>query len=61
MQNLRPWEVAYQIPPSGPTNLLVFHLPGLGIWILFMLKRPLNPHSKHHHLLANERSHHISS
>jgi hypothetical protein len=52
----------YQLPPSGPANLLDFHLMGLGFWIFIMLKRPLEHHFKHHHhILSNERSCHISS
>ena len=54
-------KLTYQLPPSGPANLLAFHLPRLGFWIFFMLKKPLEPHCNHHHLLVNERSHHISS
>jgi hypothetical protein len=54
-------KLTYQLSPSGPTNLLAFHLLGLGFWIFFMLKRPLELHCKHHHLLANERSHRMSS
>jgi hypothetical protein len=54
-------KLTYQLPSSGPTNLLEFHLPGLGFWIFFMLKRTLEPHCKHHHILVNEHSHHISS
>jgi hypothetical protein len=60
MQNLHPGKLTYQLPPSGPTNLLVFHLLGLGFWIFFMLKSPLEPHCKHH-ILVNDHSHHISS
>jgi hypothetical protein len=30
----------------GSTKLLPFHLPGLGFFIFFMLKRPLEPHCK---------------
>jgi hypothetical protein len=26
-------KLMYQLPPSGPTNLLVFHLSGLGFWM----------------------------
>jgi hypothetical protein len=26
-------KLTYQLPPSGPTNLLVFHLLGLGFWM----------------------------
>jgi hypothetical protein len=55
-----PGKLTYQLPPSGPTNLLDFHLPGLGFWILLMLKRPLEPHCNNH-LLVNASSHHISS
>jgi hypothetical protein len=55
-----PGELTYQLPPSGPTNLLAFHLPGLWFWILLMLKRPLEPHCNNH-LLANASSRHISS
>jgi hypothetical protein len=55
-----PGKLTYQLPPSGPANLLDFHLPGLGFWILLMLKRPLEPHCNDH-LLANASSHHISS
>jgi hypothetical protein len=53
-------KLMFQLLPSGATNLLVFHLLGLGFWILFMLKIPLDPHCKHH-ILANEHIHHISS
>jgi hypothetical protein len=53
-------KLTYQLPPLGPANLLVFHLSGLGLWILFMLKRPLEPHCKHH-ILTNEHRHHICS
>jgi hypothetical protein len=55
-----PRKLTYQLPPSGPPNLLDFHLPGLGFFILFMLKMSLEPHSNDH-LPANERSRHISS
>jgi hypothetical protein len=55
-----PGKLTYQLPPSGPTNLLAFHLSGLGFWILLMLKRPLEPHCNNH-LLANVSSRHISS
>jgi hypothetical protein len=55
-----PGKLTYQLPPSGPTNLLAFHLPGLGFWILLMLKRPLEPHCNNH-LLTDASSHHISS
>jgi hypothetical protein len=60
MQKLRPWEVDVSTTPSGPTNLLAFHLPGLGFWILLMLKRPLEPHCNDH-LLTDASSRHISS
>jgi hypothetical protein len=60
MQKLCPGKLTYQLPPSGPANLLDFHLPGLGFWILIMLKMPLEPHCNNH-LLANESSRHISS
>jgi hypothetical protein len=60
MQKLCPGKLTYQLPPSGPANLLDFHLQGLGFWILLMLKRPLEPHCNNH-LLANASSHHISS
>jgi hypothetical protein len=26
-------KLTYQLPPSGPTNLLAFHLLGLGFWM----------------------------
>jgi hypothetical protein len=55
-----PGKLAYQLPPLGPANLLDFHLPGLGFWILVMLKIPLEPHCNNH-LLSNASSHHISS
>jgi hypothetical protein len=55
-----PGKLMYQLVPLVPTNLLDFHLPGLGFWILLMLKRPLEPHCNNH-LLANASSHHISS
>jgi hypothetical protein len=60
MQKLCPREVDVQLPPSGPANLLAFHLSGLGFWILLMLKIPLEPHCNNH-LLANASSRHISS
>jgi hypothetical protein len=60
MQNLCPREVDVSTTPSGPSNLLVFHLLGLGFWILFMLKRPLEPYFKNH-ILANKCKNHISS
>jgi hypothetical protein len=60
MQNLRPREVDVSTTPIRPTNLLAFHLPGLGFWILLILKMPLEPHCNDH-LLANESSRHISS
>jgi hypothetical protein len=52
-------KLTYQLPPSGPANLLAFHLPGLGFWIFLMLKRPLEPHFNYHPLV-NASSHHIS-
>jgi hypothetical protein len=55
-----PGKLTYQLPPLGPTNLLDFHLPGLGFWILLMLKGPLELHCNDHPL-ANASSHHISS
>jgi hypothetical protein len=55
-----PENLTYQLPPSRPTNLLAFHLPGLGFWILIKLKRPLESHCDNH-LLANSSSLHISS
>jgi hypothetical protein len=55
-----PGKFMYQLPPSGPTNLLEFHLPRLGFWILLMLKRDLEPHCNDH-VLLNESSFHISS
>jgi hypothetical protein len=33
MQKLRPEEVEVPTYPSGPTQLLVFHLLGLGFWM----------------------------
>jgi hypothetical protein len=60
MQKLCPREVDVSTTPSGPANLLDFHLPGLGFWILLMLKRPLEPHCNNH-ILVNESIHHISS
>jgi hypothetical protein len=39
-----PGKLTYQLPPLGPTDLLAFHLPRLGFWILLMLKRNLEPH-----------------
>jgi hypothetical protein len=33
MQKFTPGKLMYQLPPSGPTNLLVFHLLGLGFWM----------------------------
>jgi hypothetical protein len=60
MQKLRPREVDVSTTPIGPANLLDFHLPGLGFWILLMLKMPLEPHCNNH-LLLKESSHHISS
>jgi hypothetical protein len=53
-------KLVYQLPPSELANLLDFHLPGLGFWILLMLKRPLDPHCSDH-ILSNERRHHVSS
>jgi hypothetical protein len=53
-------KLTYQLPPLGPTNLLDFHLPGLGFWILLMLKIPLEPHCNNH-LLTDASSCHISS
>jgi hypothetical protein len=58
-------KLTYQQPPSTTTNLLVFHLPGLGFSnfrvfsIFFMLKRPLEPCCNH--LFANVPSRQISS
>jgi hypothetical protein len=60
MKSYAPGKLTYQLPPSGPVNLLDFHLPGLGFWILLMLKRPLEPHCNNH-ILVNASSHHISS
>jgi hypothetical protein len=45
---------------SFGVRVLDFHLPGLGFFILFMLKMSLEPHSNDH-LPTNERSRHISS
>jgi hypothetical protein len=33
MQKLRPREVDVSTTPSRPTNLLAFHLSGLGFWM----------------------------
>ena len=60
MQNLHHGKLTYQLPPSGLAKILAFHLPGLGFFILLMLKIPLEPHCNNH-LLANVSSHHISS
>ena len=60
MKKLCPQEVDVSTTPIGPANLLDFHLPGLGFWIFFMLKRPLEPHYNDH-ILANENRRHISS
>jgi hypothetical protein len=61
MQNLCPREFDVSTTPIGARKPVAFHLPRLGFWIFFiMLKRPLEPHCKHH-LLVNERSRHISS
>jgi hypothetical protein len=60
MKKLCPGEVDVSTTPIGPANLLDFHLPGLGFWILLMLKRPLEPHCNNH-LLENASSRHISS
>ena len=49
-----PKKLTYQLPPSGPANLLDFLL------LLLMLKRTLEPHCNNH-LLANASSCHISS
>jgi hypothetical protein len=57
MLKLHPCEVD---TPNTP-KLLDFHLSGLGFSILFMLKMPLEPLCKHHHILVNECSCHISS
>jgi hypothetical protein len=55
-----PGKLTYQLPPSGPANLLSFHLPGLGFWILLMLKSPLKHHCNNY-LLMDASIHHISS
>jgi hypothetical protein len=39
-------KLIHQTTQNGSTKLLDFHLPGLGFWILLMLKRPLEPHCK---------------
>jgi hypothetical protein len=53
-------KLTYQVPPSGPTNLLAFHLPVLGFWIFLTLKRLLEPHCNNY-LLVSASSCHISS
>ena len=32
-----PGKLTYQLPPSGPTNLLAFHLLGLRFWMCMVL------------------------
>jgi hypothetical protein len=49
-----------KLPKIGSTKLLAFCLLGLWFWILFMLKRPLEPHCNNH-ILVNVSSGHISS
>jgi hypothetical protein len=44
----------------GSIKLLAFNLLGLGFWILFTLKNPLDHHCNNK-LLLNECIHHISS
>jgi hypothetical protein len=61
MQKLRPSEVDVSTTPIGARKPFGVSSSRLGFWILFMLKRPLEPHCKHHHLLVNEHIHHISS
>jgi hypothetical protein len=60
-----PREVDVSTTPIGPTNLLAFHISGLGFWmfrvflfIIYVKNDPLEPHCNQ--LLANERSRHIS-
>jgi hypothetical protein len=60
MQKLRPREVDVSTTPIGAHKPFGVSSSGLGFWILFMLKRNLEPHCKHH-LLVNECIHHISS
>ena len=38
MQKLQPWEVEVPTYPSRPTQLLVFHLLGLGFWMYRVLE-----------------------
>jgi hypothetical protein len=38
MQKLRPQEVEVPTYPSGPTQILAFHLLGLGFWMSSVLE-----------------------
>jgi hypothetical protein len=61
MQKLFPWEVDVPTTAIGARKPFGVSSSGLGFWILFILKRPLEPHCKNIHLLLNERIHHIAS
>jgi hypothetical protein len=58
-----PRKLMCQLTTLGPTNLLVFHLPGLGFWtfmvfaFMFYVKIPFWPLCNQ--ILANEYSCHI--
>ena len=61
MQKLRPWEVDVPTTPIGARKPIGVSSSGVMVLNFFMLKMPLEPHFKQHHLLVNERNHHISS
>ena len=50
-----------KLPKTRSTKLLAFHLPGLGFWILFMIKISLVPHCNNHLLFECEYPSHIFS
>jgi hypothetical protein len=60
MQKLHPWEVDISTTPIGARKPFCVSSFGVRVLDFIYVKNPLEPHCKHH-LLVNDRIHHISS
>jgi hypothetical protein len=61
MQKLRPWEVDVSTTRMGARKPFDISSSVVRVLDFIYVKMSLEPQCKHHHLLVNERSHHIYS